>query len=120
MASIAFGGGFGDPEYAHDPEREVELDPERAAAELRQAGYDVFRMPDKYSFQLAHPLDDFIEAVIDGSDDDKVIGAIMKEVDAIVERYGGLCRECGPIGRDYVPFADLTKDVRSRSTGVES
>jgi hypothetical protein len=30
MASVAFGGGLGDPEYSNDPEREIELDPERA------------------------------------------------------------------------------------------
>ena len=109
MASVVFGGGFGDPEYTNDPEREIELDPERAAAELRQAGYDVYLMPEKYSPRLAHPLDDFIEAVIVGPNDPKVIDAIMNEVDAIVGKYCGVCIECGPIGRDYVPFADLFK-----------
>jgi hypothetical protein len=34
MASVAFGGGLGDPEYSNDPEREIELDPERACTEL--------------------------------------------------------------------------------------
>lgn len=110
MAVVAFGGGLGDPEYTNDPECEIELDPERAAAELRQAGYDVFLLPDKYSPRLAHPLDDFIEAVIEGPDDPKVIDAIMSEVNAIVEKYGGLCMECGRAGKDYVPFADLFKD----------
>ena len=64
MASVEFGGGLGDPAYANDPEREIELDPERAAAELRRAAYDVYLMPEKYGPRLAHPLDDFIEAVI--------------------------------------------------------
>jgi hypothetical protein len=110
-ASVAFSGEFGDPEYTTDPEREIELDPERAAAELREAGYDVFLMPEKHSHRLAHPLDDFIEAVIEGPDDPKVIDAIMNEVNAIVDRYGGLCMSCGPIGKDYVPFADLFEDA---------
>jgi hypothetical protein len=54
-----------------------------------------------------HPLDDFIEAVIVGPNDSKVIDAIMNEVEAIVAQYGGCCVECGPIERDHVPFADL-------------
>jgi hypothetical protein len=71
----------------------------------------VFLTPEKYSGRLTHPLDDFIEAVIDGPDDAKVIGAIMSEVNAIVDKYGGICMECGPIGDEYVPFADLFKDA---------
>lgn len=65
---------------------------------------------------MAHPLDDFIEAVIVGPNDSKVIDAIMKEVDAIVGKYGGTCFECGPIGRDYVPFADLFKEQAAAET----
>jgi hypothetical protein len=112
MASVAFGGGLGDPGSTNDIERDFELDPDLAAAELRQAGYEVFLLPDKYSGRLAHPLDDFIEAVIPGPNDPKVIDAIMNEIEAIVGRYGGVCFECGPIGRDYVPFAELLKDTR--------
>jgi hypothetical protein len=110
MASVAFGGGLGDPEFTNDFERDFNLDPELAAAELRQAGYEVFLMPEKYSGRLAHPLDDFIEAVIDGPDDPKVIEAIMREVNAIVDKYGGICMECGLISNGYVPFADLFGD----------
>ncbi len=109
MASVAFGGGLGDPDFTNDVERDFDLDPDLAAAELRQAGYEVYLLPDKYHPRLAHPLDDFIEAVIVGPNDPKVIDAIMNEVDAIVGKYGGVCIECGPIGRDYVPFADLFK-----------
>ena len=112
MASVEFGGGLGDPAYANDPEREIELDPERAAAELRRAGYDVDLMPEKYGPRLAHPLDDFIEAVIEGPDDPKVIKAVMDEVNTIVERYGGHCIECGRIGKNYEPFADLFEDTK--------
>jgi hypothetical protein len=114
MASVAFGGGLGDAEFLNDPERDYfDLDPDLAAAELRQAGYEVYRLPDKCHALLVHPLDDFIEAVIEGSNDPKVIDAIMDEVEAIVRKYGGLCFECGPIGPDHVPFAELLKDFRS-------
>jgi len=44
----------------------VNPDQESAAADLRRAGCEV--MPDK-SPLLAHPLDDFIEATIDGPAD---------------------------------------------------
>lgn len=111
MASIAFGGGLGDPEFTDDLERHTDFNPDLAAAELREAGYEVFLLPDKYSIQLAHPLDQFIEAVIVGPDDAKVIDAISNEIETIVGKYGGLCIECGPIGRDYVPFAALFKHV---------
>ena len=89
------------------------LDADLAADELRQAGYEVSLLPDKYGGRLAHPLDNFIEAVTSGPNNPKVIDAIMNEVEAIVGKYGGHCLECSPIGRDYVPFADLFKDVGS-------
>jgi hypothetical protein len=111
MASVAFGGGLGDPDFTNDSERSFDLDPDLAAAELRQVGYEVYSLPNNYRARLAHPLDDFIEAVIVGPDDPKVLAAIMNEVDAIVGKYGGVCFECGPIGRDYVPFADLFKNA---------
>lgn len=110
MVSIAFGGGLGDPDFTKKPERICDLNPDLAATELRKAGYKVFLLPDKYACRLVHPLDDFIEAVTMGPDDPKVIYAMMDEVEAMVGKYGGVCIECGPIGRDYVPFADLFKD----------
>ena len=51
------------------------------------------------------------EAGVSNAVNPKVIDAIMNEVDAIVGKYCGVCIECGPIGRDYVPFADLFKDT---------
>ena len=110
MASVAFGGGLGDPEFTNDIDRDFDLDADRAADELRRAGYEVRLLPNKYRARLVHPLDDFIEAIIFGPDNSKVINATMKEVDAIVGKYGGVCLECGPIGRDYVPFADVFQD----------
>jgi hypothetical protein len=110
MASVAFGGGLGDPDFVSDMEREIELDVDSAANELRQAGYEVSRLPDKYCARLAHPLDDFIEAVILAPHHPKIIDAIMNEVEAIVSKYGGTCFECGPVGSNHVPFADLFED----------
>lgn len=107
MAAVAFGGGLGDPEYTRDPQKDIQLDVDVAANALRQAGYEVHRLPDEYGGLLMHPLDDFIEAVIEGPDDDQIISAVMREVGAIVYKFGGACFECGPIGQDYVPFADL-------------
>jgi hypothetical protein len=105
MMTVVFSGDFGDPELTDDTEQ---LDPVLAAAELRQAGYEVFLMPDKYIGRLmAHPLDDILEAVVVGCWDDPIIYAIMCEVNAIVGKYGGECYKCRPIGRDYVPFSDL-------------
>jgi len=46
MASVAFGGGLGDPDFTNDIERDFDLDPDIAAAELRQAGYEVYLLPD--------------------------------------------------------------------------
>ena len=112
LVCVAFGGELGDPEFTNDLERDFDLNPDLAAAELRQAGYEVFLLPDKYNGRLAHPLDDFIEAVVVGPNDPKVIDALMNEVEAIVSKHGGVCVECGPIGREYVPFAGLFKDLR--------
>jgi hypothetical protein len=81
MASIAFGGGLGDSAFTTDFDLGPTLDPDLAADEPRQGGHDVFRLPDKYGAQLAHPLDDFIEAVILDPNDPKVIGTVMDEVD---------------------------------------
>jgi hypothetical protein len=107
VALIVFGGEFGDPRYTKDPERDIVLDPDLAADALRQAGYAVTPLPDKYGGLLLHPLDDFLEAVIEVPHDPKTYGQVMDVVDAIVARYGGMCSECGPVGPDHEPFADL-------------
>jgi hypothetical protein len=93
MAYIAFSGG-------------CEPDPDSAAQDLRRAGYEVFRMPERHPI-LAHPLDDHIECVIESSDDSKIIDAVFSEINAIVDQYGGTCIECGPVAADYVPFEQL-------------
>jgi hypothetical protein len=99
MGAIAFGGA-------------LNPDPSGAAVALRRVGYDVTMMPEKFRSRLTHPEDDFMEASIDGIDDDKIVHAIMNEIDAIVGRYGGLCCECGPIPSDHVPFEGLFEHTR--------
>lgn len=94
MGIIAFAGDL-------DP------DPYGAATALRRAGFEVTIMPEKFRSRLAHPNDDFMEASIDGAYDDEVVNAIMQKIDAIVDRYGGLCYECGAMPPDHVPFEEL-------------
>ena len=70
-------------------------DPERAATELRQAGYEVSRPPDADADPPGHPLDDYFLAIIEGEDDPKIIEAVRQEVEAIVAPYGGDIHEWG-------------------------
>lgn len=97
--SIVFSGAFGDFEFTSDPAWDIELDVDAAAAELRQAGYEVFRLPEKYDGRLSHPLDDFIEARTEGPDDHKILDAMRHEINAIVCKYGGDCYEWGFSGK---------------------
>jgi hypothetical protein len=82
-------------------------DPSSAAVGLRKAGFEVTMMPKKFRSRLAHPEDYFIEASIDGTDDDKIVDAIMDEINAIVDGYGGLWCECGPMPPGYGPFEGI-------------
>ena len=68
-------------------------DPAGAAAALREAGYEVVMMPEKFRSRLGHPGDDFIEVTkrIVGDDVYQAIDAMMDDVNTIVERYGGNC-----------------------------
>ena len=84
-------------------------DPAGAAAALREAGYEVVMMPEKFRSRLAHPRDYFIEVTkrIVGDDVYQAIDAMMDDVNTIVERYGGICDNGGQIDEDHVPFSDL-------------
>jgi hypothetical protein len=82
-------------------------DPDAAAVALCRAGFQVTRMPEKFRSSLAHPQDYFMETAINASDCEKIVDAIMDEIDAIVDRYGGLCVECGAIPSHYVPFEEI-------------
>jgi hypothetical protein len=107
VALVVFSGNFGDPGYVNDPECDIVLDSELAAVELRQAGFEVTPLPDRYGGLLCHPLDDFLEAAIMASPDWETCCHIMDAVEAIVAKYGGCCHECGPVEPDHEPFADL-------------
>jgi hypothetical protein len=99
MASIPFSGEYGDPEFTNV---------NAAAAELRQAGFEVFRLPDKYHSLMAHPFDDFVEVRFEGSDDPDVHPDHYCDViNAIVSKYGGDCIEWGPIEPGDSLFAGL-------------
>ena len=87
------------------------IDVDRAADELRRAGYTVHRLPDSIRRRISVSGDDFLEAHLEGSDDPKVVDAMEREVDAIARKYGWDCVESGPIERDHVPFAELFEDV---------
>jgi hypothetical protein len=99
MATVAF---------SHD------LDPDLtgAFAALCRAGFEVTMMPEKFRSLLAHPRDDFMEVFTVASDDDKIVGAILDQIDMIVDPYGGHCFECGPIPSDRVPFEDFDQPDR--------
>ena len=76
-------------------------DPDSAIEELRRAGYTVHRYigPD-----ATHGYD-HVEAIIDGSADDKIMDAIWNEVRSIVDRNGGLLEEILTVDeKDYIPF----------------
>jgi hypothetical protein len=85
------------------------LDIEQAAAEMRQAGYEVHRIPEIYHKRRDISFDDHLEAVIASRDENEV----WKEIDGIAERHGCLCDEYpGPIEPGYEPFSDFFKGVK--------
>jgi hypothetical protein len=69
-------------------------EPERAAAELRRAGYVASRIPE-VQYDAWHPGDATLEAIIEGQDDPKIIEAVRHEVEAIIIKYGGEVSEWG-------------------------
>ena len=96
-ATVVFGG-------------ESDPDPAGAAAALREAGYEVVMMPEKFRSRLVHPRDDFIEVtkrIVGDEVEPGAIYAMMGGVNSIVGRYGGMCLECGQIDENHVPFSTL-------------
>ena len=86
------------------------LDIDGLAVELQQAGYEVHRIPEKYRKRLDISLDDHLEVVIAGHDENEV----WKEIDGIAERHGGLCDEYPvAIEPEYEPFAEFFKGVKA-------
>jgi hypothetical protein len=93
-------------------------DPAAGGAALREAGYEVLTMPEEFRSLLRHPGDDYLEVTkcIAGDEYTQAI-EMMDDVNAIVDRYGGMCRECGDIDEDHVPFLMLwTPDVPPTET----
>jgi len=84
-----------------------DFDPDGAAVALRRAGFEVMRMPATFRSRMEIPEDDFILVYTDGPETYKFMSAVMKEINAIVDRYGGLLNECGPIASDRAPFEEL-------------
>jgi hypothetical protein len=85
-----------------------DFDPDGAAIALRRAGFDVMRMPERFRSRMEIPQDDFILVSTEATaGDEKVLIAVMREISAIVDRYGGDLSECGPILSDHVPFEEL-------------
>ena len=93
---------------------DLDPDPSSAAVALRKAGFEVTMMPKKFRSRLVHPKDYFMEASIDGTYDDKIMDAILDEINTIVDGYGGLCCEWGPIFSDHVPFEGIFQPQRYR------
>src|SRR4051812_36073943 len=71
--------------------RELDPDPAAAAAALREAGYEVVTMPEKF------PGDDLVE-VTKCIDEVKQLIEMMDDVEAIVHPYEGMCREGQIVG----------------------
>ena len=81
----------------------LDIDPNGCAAALREAGFEVHRMDERFRKLMAVPGDEFLEATKVGTDAD----AIWKEIDQIVERFDGDCQACGEISDDHVPLKFL-------------
>jgi hypothetical protein len=97
---------------------DLDPDPDAAAVALRKAGFAVTRLPAKFRPRLCLPRDDFLQATIGGTitNDEKTVGAVMAELNAIVRDYGGDCSECEVLPLDNVPSFDswFEPSVRGR------
>ena len=95
---------------------DLDPNPEAATDALRKAGYEVVKMPEEFRPQLAHPRDYFLEVVkpivCDPEDFMDEANIMMDELKEIVDRYGALADDCGPIDVDHIPFASLFDDAR--------
>jgi len=100
VGHIVFSGDFDDPP-----------DADAAEIELRKAGYTVVRMPERFRPLLCHPLDYVMQAIAEGaiSDEDKVLRAVMDEIDHIVDGHGGTCMGGGFKAPDYDPSSEFDR-----------
>jgi hypothetical protein len=81
-------------------------DPDAAAAALRAAGYQVFRLPRALKATLKIEGDDFIEVRGEGNDDEKSRDAMEADVDRIVSPFGGAIdpSDCVTIAELWTPL----------------
>ncbi len=82
---------------------DLEPDPDGAEGALREAGFEVARMPQKFRQHMAIAGDEYMEATRLGVDED----AMMDEIEAIVAPFGASCMECGFVAAGDVPFSYL-------------
>jgi hypothetical protein len=95
-------------------------DPAAAAAALREAGYEVLMMPEKFRSRLYHPRQDFLEVKKCIIGDESKINKMMHDADTIVDRYGGVCGEFREIDEDHVPFSWLWTLLECRDAGLKT
>jgi hypothetical protein len=97
---------------------DLDPDPEAAAEALRKAGYEVAKMPEKFRPLLAHPRDDFFEVtkpvVCDLKDIMNEADIMMDELNKLVDRYGAIADDCGPIDVDHIPFASVFGELAAQ------
>jgi hypothetical protein len=86
-----------------------ECAPDVNAAEvaLRNAGFEVVRMPDEYRSRLAHPRDDFFAVskryALRGCDVNAASDAMVDSLNAIVDEHGGAADDVEPVADDHAP-----------------
>ena len=92
--------------FSGDDEFDFGNDPDGAEIALRNAGYEVTRLPTKYRTQLAHPDDDFM---LVSTVTEKTADFIFDELNAIVGRYGALADDVGTVAPDFVPADEFER-----------
>jgi hypothetical protein len=86
----------------------LDPDPDGCAAALREAGFEVVRMDERFKKLMDVPGDEFLEATKVGTN----LNAIWDEITAIVERFNGDCQQCGEISDDHVPLEFLHEQTK--------
>jgi hypothetical protein len=83
-------------------------DPDGCEAALREAGYEVTRMPERFKKLMSVPGDEFLEAMKVGTTD-----AICAELNAIVEPFGADADDFGEFDpATHIPFQFLREQEK--------
>jgi hypothetical protein len=90
---------------------DLDPDPDAAAAALRKAGFSVTRLPARFRPRLAHPRDDFLQAVIGGATANT--NALVSGIDTIA----GARALAGSIAGEKEDWVDET---RAKKAGMPS